>query len=184
MINNVFKQWLKILKRWWKRHHIRPQHPKILKRWYFKKGAILQLERFTPGAKTTLRIIPTTGQQYLLTLDYLQEIEGDYLGEFDGAAILLRENTSSGRTQTHRFGIFKILPSGGNRLINAWDIDLEGYANGIRSQTAPGRALLQVAISQLKYEQIDWLGTLEEKTRVELGAPYHNLAAISLKPLR
>ena len=176
----MFKQWLKILKRWWKRRRTKTKHPKILKRWYFKQGAILQIERSTPGARTTLRIIPTTGRQYLLTLDYLREFEGDYIGEFDGAAILLREHTSS--TQTHRFGIFTLLANGNTHCVGAWDVDLEGYANGIRTQTAPGRTLLQTAISYLKYgEQIDWVGTLEEKARIELGAPYHQLNTISLK---
>lgn len=186
MASNVFKQWLRVLRRWWKRlHHNKPKHPRILKRWYTKHGAILQLERETRGARATLRAVRSTGQQYLLTLDYLREIQGDYIGEFGSTPIYLRARVSPVRAQTHRFGVFKILASGNSRCLGAWDVDLEGYATGIRSQTAPGRALLQTAQDYLKYgEQIDWLGTLEEKARVELGSPYHNLAAISLKPLK
>lgn len=180
--------WLRILRRWlrkWRKP--KSKSPRIIKRWYTKYGAILQIERSTPGARATLRIVKPQSPDYLLVLDYLCELQGDFIGEFNGTAITLRSRFNATITQTHRFAIFAIASSGVSRLVNAWDVDLEGFSAGpARVRLSAGRALLQLAFAGLREKELsnfDWVGILEEKIRVELGSPSHRINATLFEKL-
>ncbi len=172
--------WLRTLRRWlrkWRKRKSTP--PRIIKRWYTKYGAVLQIERKTPGARATLRIVKPQECDFLLVLDYLCELQGDIVGEFDGTIITLRSRYNAAIVQTHRFAVFCIAPSGVSRLVNAWDVDLEGIStSSARATLSAGRALLQLALASLREKELsnfDWTGILEEKIRVELGSPNHRI---------
>jgi|GEM_PF-6170799 hypothetical protein len=187
---NDVEKWLRRLRKWiwWWRKREKPKPLRIIKRWYTRRGAILQVERNTPGARATLRIVKPGRQDYLLILDELCQLQADFIGEVNGTTITLRARPYPGILQNYRFAVFSINSSGASRLAGAWDLDLEGFnlKSSTVSRVAPTRALLQLAFSTLQSSDLDlfdWVGILEEKIRLELGNPNHRVNASELNSL-
>ncbi len=188
--------WLQQLRRWIRRL-FRPtkKHasaPTILKRWYGKYCAVLRLERTTPGAIATYRITSVNGNDYLITLDYLPDLYGEVLGEYNGEIIKLGSVDYQNYPTTHRFAVFCIRHNGTSLPIGIWDVDLQGgYTKSYAlRELAPKRAVAGVALQtlqitgstktpamtwQAQMERMDWLGLLTERIRGELSNPTHNL---------
>jgi hypothetical protein len=195
--------WLTRLRRWIKKifrgtkRHI--HHPTIIKRWYGANCAVLRLERQTQGAVATYRIIPRRGGfDYLLTLDYLPELQAELVGVYDGTPIKIRwyEHPRNDAV-AHRFAVWEIYPNGNSHALGVWDVDMEGSAGGALKELAPKRAILGVALRSLQIvnssktpdmswqaqmARIDWLGLLSERIRQELSNPSHNIKACSVLP--
>lgn len=194
--------WLEQLRRWIKRlfrgKKPKRSHPTILKRWYGAYCAVLRLERNTPGAVGTYRIIPKSGTpDYLLTLDYLPELQAELVGKFNGTAFRLRPlNHPHNHALTHRFAVWEVYPNSNTFPIGIWDVDLEGYAASTLAMLAPKRAICGVALRPLQIidstktidmswasqmTRVNWLGLLEEKIRGELSNANHNLKAYAIQ---
>jgi len=197
--------WLTRLRRWI-RKLFRPASkqrtsPTIIKRWYGANCAVLRLERNTQGAVATYRIIPKqSSPDYLLTLDYLPELQAEMVGEFGGTAFRLRPLPyPHNAALTHRFAVWEIYPNSSNRAIGVWDVDLQGATgNWSLRELAPKRAILGVALRPLQItnssktpdmtwlsqvDRLNWLGLLEEKIRQELSNPRHSIKACTILPV-
>lgn len=196
-MNNV--EWLEQLQRWILRF-LRPKRkrrasPTILKRWYGKHCAVLRLERTTPGAIASYRVTSLHGIDYLITLDYLPDLHGEVVGQFEGIAIKLGSLSYPNHPATHRFAVFGLGSNGSSHAIGVWDCDLQGFAPYSLRELAPRRAVAGVALRCLKIsnsdktpalswesqmQRMDWLGLLEEKIRGELSNPNHSLRACAI----
>lgn len=193
--------WFTRLRRWIKklfRHTSKERrYPTILKRWYGADCAVLRLERATQGAIATYRIIPRQGSfEYLLTLDYLPELQAEMVGEFGGTAFLLRPHDDPHNDAvTHRFAVWEIY-STNTRAIGIWDVDLQGLGGSWSlRELAPKRAILGVALRPLQIltshktpdmtwasqmSRVGWLGLLEERIKQELNNPHHSIKACTI----
>ncbi|MBH8566743.1 hypothetical protein I8748_32105 [Nostoc sp. CENA67] len=188
--------WLRQLQRWIRRLFTksRKQHaPTILKRWYGKNCAVLRLERTTAGGIATYRVVSIYGRDYLITLDYLPDLHGEVVGEFNGIIIKLGSLDYPSNPATHRFAVFRLGSNGSSCPVGVWDVDLEGFTPKYSlRELAPRRAVAGVALQCLKIPnssktpslswesqmgRVDWLGLLEEKIRAELSNPNHSLRA-------
>jgi hypothetical protein len=194
--------WLSQLKRWIKRlfkSKKKRQTTKIIQSWNNKYCIVHQIERDVPGAVATYRINKLGELNYLITLDYLSQLQKDL--EL-GSQLSYQYNTSfrvrdtSGRQghrtlkQTHRFAVFRIWHNDKLDCINAWDVDLCGIsARSSIQELAPRQAVKYVVLSvlgifhdpnlplswQFQIEDIDWLFLLRNRIREELSNPRHNL---------
>lgn len=190
--------WLGRLQRWigklFQPKRKRRTAPRILKRWYGQHCAILRLERSIRGGISTYRIVPLQGGvDYLITLDYLPDLHGEVLGEFQGTIIELPADSSP---HTHRFAVWQVFLNGASNPIGVWDVDLEGFTqNFALRELAPRRAVAGVALKPLsllvskknlalswqnQMERFDWLGLLEDRIRGELSNPNHNLKSCAI----
>ncbi|WP_138503402.1 hypothetical protein [Nostoc sp. PA-18-2419] len=151
----------------------------------------MRLERSIKGGISTYRIVPLQGGfDYLITLDYLPDLHGEVLGEFQGTIIEIPANTYP---LTHRFAVWRVFPNGSSNPIGIWDVDLEGFCqNSSLRELAPRRAVAGVALVPLsliasfknpslswqnQMERVDWLGLLKQRIQGELQNPNHNLKA-------
>ncbi|MEH2033385.1 MAG: hypothetical protein V7K67_27820 [Nostoc sp.] len=191
--------WIEKLQRWiarlFKGKKKRRSSPKIIKRWYGKHCAVLRIERKTPGGLSTYRITSIYGEcDYLLTLDYLPDLQAEMAGEFNGTPFRLRSHSHPYNSAlTHRFAVWRVFRNGSSTPIGIWDCDLEGFTQSFaQRQLAPRRAVAGVALAPLslihipknpklswqnQMEHIDWLLLLEQRIRGELVIPNHNLKA-------
>ncbi|MBD2437354.1 hypothetical protein [Nostoc sp. FACHB-110] len=193
--------WLEQLQRWIRRlfqpKRKRRAAPTILKRWYGQNCAVLRLERNTPGGIATYRITSIHGVcDYLITLDYLPDLHGEVVGEYDGTPIKLGSLDYKNYPASHRFAVFRLGRDGSSHPIGIWDVDLQGYGKSYAlSELAPSRAVAGVALRclqiinsdktpslswQSQMDRMDWLGLLSDRIRQELSNPNHNLRAITL----
>ena len=192
--------WLTKLQRWikqlFKGKKKRRSSPKIIKRWYGKYCAVLRIERTTPGGLSTYRITSIHGEcDFLITLDYLPDLQAEMSGEFNGTSFRLRSHDNQYNSAlTHRFAVWRVWRNGGSAPIGVWDVDLEGFTQSFAlRQLAPRRAVAGVALAPLslihiknntllswqnQMEYIDWLLLLQE--RMELVIPHHNLKAVDV----
>lgn len=187
--------WLSQIQRWLKklfRRKTKALRPQILKRVQGENCAVLRIERDTPSAIDTHRIVSIhLDYDILLTLDILSSINEDILGNFHGTSFRLRSSVGSRSSAlTHRYAIFKILRNSRTIPVNIWDVDLQGSTGGILAAIAPTRAIAGVALLPIliphnppvqtwrsQVERIDWLGALKLRIREELGNPRHQLNA-------
>lgn len=197
--NNV--EWLERLQRWIRRlFQPKRKHrtaPTILKRWYGKNCAVLRLERKTPGGVATYRITSLYGSfDYLITLDYLPDLHGEVVGEFQGAILKLGSLDYPSHPASHRFAVFRVARIGTSSPIGIWDVDLQGFTSShALRELAPSRAVAGVALRCLQIanssktpamtwdaqmSRMDWLGLLGDRIRGELSNPNHNLRAMAL----
>ncbi|MCC5644757.1 hypothetical protein LC607_17790 [Nostoc sp. CHAB 5824] len=164
--------------------------PKIIKRWYGKHCAVLRIERTTPGGLSTYRITSTYGEcDYLVTLDYLPDLQAEMAGEFNGTSFRLRSHDNQYNSAlTHRFAVWRVFRNGDSSPVGVWDCDLQGFTQSFAlSELEPRRAVAGVALLPLsiihskknpwqsRMERVDWLSYLEERIREELSNPNHNL---------
>ena len=195
-------EWIEKLQRWisrlFKGKKKRRSSPKIIKRWYGKYCAILRIERKIPGGLSTYRITSIHGDcDYLLTLDYLPELQAELVAEFNGTPFRLRSHSHPyNSVLTHRFAVWRVFRNGSSTPIGIWDCDLEGFTQSFaQRQLAPRRAVAGVALAPLslihiksnpklswqnQIEHIDWLLLLEQRIRGELSNPNHNLKACTI----
>ena len=202
------KTWFLELKRWIKKllkkkKKKQTTSTQIIERWRNKDCIVLQIERDTSGAITTYRANRLNafsgGYDYLITLDYLPELQIDLGLETQLATeykvpfrLRLRSNS-----QTHRFAVFRIWRNGSIHCIKAWDVDLEGLsASPSIQKRAPHQAVRYVVMSildifhdpnipnswQFQIEDIDWLFLLRNRIREELSNPQHNLHEVIVFP--
>jgi hypothetical protein len=194
--------WLSQLQRWiaklFQPHKKRRTSAKIIRRWYGKYCAVLRIERKTPGGLSTYRITSIYGEcDYLITLDYLPDLQAEMAGEFNGTSFRLRSHDNQHNSAlTHRFAVWRVFPNGTSNPVGVWDCDLEGFTqNFALRQLAPRRAVAEVASLarfiihssedphlswQSQMECINWLFFLEKRIREELSNPTHNLKAIDV----
>lgn len=166
--------------------------PAILNEQRGKYCTVYQIERSTPGAVATYRIVSTYGDRdYLLTLDYLPDVHGEIVG-----GIKLGSYDYKSHPCTHRFGVFALLRNGAKQPVGVWDVDLQGFGQNYNlAQIAPWRAFTGVAWRSLQLEHDDktpssswdaqmremlWLGVLEQRIRLELGNQKHCLREIEI----
>ncbi|MEH2201223.1 hypothetical protein [Nostoc sp.] len=186
------QQWIKQL---FKPKKKRRTTPKIIKRWYGKHCAVLRIERTTPGGLSTYRITSIYGDcDYLITLDYLPDLQAEMAGEFNGTAFRLRSHSDPYNSAlTHRFAVWRVFRNGDSTPVGIWDVNLEGFTQSFAlRQLAPRRAVAGVALASLslihiknnpklswqnQMEYIDWLLLLEQRIKGELSNPHHNLKA-------
>jgi hypothetical protein len=152
----------------------------------------LRLERSSQGAIATYRITSIHGScDYLITLDYLPDLYGEVVGEYQGTIIRLGSLDYPSHPATHRFAIFCLRHDGSSIPIAIWDVDLQGYTKSYSlREIAPSRAVAGVALCCLQIinsnktpamtweaqmQRMDWLGLLQEKIRGELSNANHNL---------
>jgi hypothetical protein len=143
--------------------------------------SVLQLERDTPGAIATYRIVSKYSvRAYLLTLDLLTSVNSDMVGQFNGVAFRLHSSAYSRiSAPTHRFAVFEIRTTGDAIPLHIWDVDLQGSASSIRGEMAATRAIAATALFPLlitdpltwewQMQNIDWLELLRQNIRAELG---------------
>ena len=143
--------------------------------------SVLQLERDTPGAIATYRIVSKySSRPYLLTLDLLTSVNSDVVGEFHGVRFRLHSPAYSRiSAPTHRFAVFEIGITGAAVPLHVWDVDLQGSASSVRGEMAATRAIFATALFPLlitdpltwewQMQNIDWLELLQQNIRAELG---------------
>jgi hypothetical protein len=196
MMSDVGLGWFDKIRRWIRRF-FRPKkkrrpYPRILQRWDRDFTVVLQLERDTPGGIATYRITSLYGDcDYLVTLDYLPDLHGELVGEFDGIPIRMGHLDYPSNPATHRFAVFHLGRNGRGHPIGIWDVDLQGFCqNPSLRELAPKRAIRGVALRSLQIthstktpdmtwqsqmNRMNWLGSLKERICGELSNPNHNL---------
>lgn len=202
-VNDVQDTWIARLRRWIRKLFSKPRRssaPTILKRWYGTNCAVLRIARNTPGGIATYRIMPLRGDyDFLLTLDYLPELQAELVGEYNGTPFHLRHLYNPHNPGlTHRFAVWRIWRNGSSDAIGIWDCDLQGFTSSFAlRELAPKRAVAGVALRSLQIihstkspdmswqsqmERMDWLGLLGDRIRGELSNPNHNLRACAILP--
>jgi hypothetical protein len=163
------------------------KRPRVIKRHYSNSCAILELQRGIPSSRATYRIIPVgEGCDYLVTLDSLQEIEGEMVGEFDNEAVFLRSHPHP-TGGTHRFAFWRIRRNGGStHCVGCWDMDLEFQGGSLAASTLAPKRIVDTAVLRLlkldtaqglgeKIEEIDWVRLIANIAKQY--APHHHVNA-------
>lgn len=191
-MNNVqVFDWLLPLVEWifrrFKRNRRQRKRTRVLKHYYSDNCALLRLERETKGAVATYRAVPKVGDwAWLITLDYLRELEAEMAGEFNGTTFFLRPHIDySTPPLSHRLAVFRLFSTGTCQCVGCWDVNLEvlgkGYAASsitpIRIFHSAVLKILQIEPTrvlswQQQMEMMSWMGLMEEAAKGYWGREF------------